>query len=233
MHIFYATDIISKKYTLSENESRHCLRVLRLKIGDEINLIDGKGNFYHAKIIFTNKKRCTVALISKISNYKKRDFKLHIAIAPPKSINRFEFFLEKTTEIGIEEITPLLCRYSERKIIKPERLNKILLSAVKQSDKAYLPKLNVLTDIKKILNINFPGKKIIAHCYNTPKKKIKDIYNKGENVLILIGPEGDFSEKEVMIAERNGFISVNLSNSRLRTETAAITATVIIDFLNQ
>ncbi len=232
MHIFYGSDINSHFNTLSEQESKHCIKVLRLKFDDEIVLIDGKGGYYKAKITDPNPKHCAVEIIEEHQNFGKRDYKLSIAIAPTKNINRFETFLEKSCEIGINTIEPILCRYSERKVIKSDRLNKVILSAVKQSVKAYLPALSKLSNFKEIVKQNYNGKKFIAHCYDTQKYKLKDTYKKGENALILIGPEGDFSQEEVDMAEKNGFISVSLSKSRLRTETAGIIACSIIDFIN-
>ena len=232
MHIFYTPNISSHKHILSEEESKHCVKVLRLNIDDEINLIDGKGNFFVAKIVDAHPKRCLVEVVSKQENFGKRNFTLHIAVAPTKNINRFETFLEKATEIGVDKIIPILSRYSERKVIKKERLEKVVLSATKQSLKAYLPELSDMQKFKDILDINFAGQKFIAHCYNMPKTDLKNAYKKGENVFILIGPEGDFSEKEVETAIEKGFIPVNLSASRLRTETAGIVAVNIIDFVN-
>ncbi len=232
MQIFYAPDINSQLYTLSEQESKHCIKVLRLKQDDNINLIDGNGGFYTAKITDTNPKHCTVEIIDEQQNFGKKDYKVSIAIAPTKNIHRFETFLEKSCEIGIDEIFPIICRYSERKIIKPERLQKVILSAVKQSVKAYLPSLSELKSFKEIIEQNFEGLKYIAHCCDTPKVKLKNVYQKGENVLIFIGSEGDFSPEEIELAEQNGFISVNLSDSRLRTETAGIVACTLIDFIN-
>ncbi len=224
MHLFYTPDIRENEYTLSETESKHCVRVLRLGISDSIILIDGAGGWYEAVIVDANPKRCKVEIKKHLKEYEKRDQYLHIAIAPTKNIDRFEWFLEKATEIGIDEITPILCDHSERKIIKDERLEKVIVSAMKQSLKAYLPKLNPLTPIKDLLSNSFEGRKYIAHCYEQDKKELKNEIAESRSNLILIGPEGDFSEEEVQLAIENHFVPVSLGNSRLRTETAGVVA---------
>ena len=154
MHLFYTPDITENLYALPEEESKHCVKVLRLEVGDEIFLIDGKGGFYRCEIIQAQPKRCEVRCIEKTEGYGKRDFHIHIAIAPTKNIERIEWFLEKCTEIGIDEITPLLCAHSERKVIKEDRLEKVIISAMKQSLKAYLPKLNPLTEFSHFVKNN-------------------------------------------------------------------------------
>ena len=234
MNLFYTPDITVPVYTLSEEESKHAVRVLRLKEGDHIHLIDGLGGFYKAEITDANVKRCKVKIIETQKEYSKRSFYLHIAIAPTKSIDRIEWFLEKATEIGIDEITPIECEHSERTIVKPQRLNKVLVSAIKQSVKAYLPKLNEMEDFIKFVKLPFDGEKFIAHCNTTPKNKdhLKNVYTPAKNALILIGPEGDFSPKEVEQALQNGFREISLGNSRLRTETAALVACNVINILN-
>ena len=224
MQLFYTPDIQGNQYTLIETESKHAVRVLRLGNGDLINLIDGNGHFFEAEIIDANPKRCLVEVKKKVSEFGKRNHYLHIAVAPTKNIDRFEWFLEKATEIGIDEITPILCDHSERKVIKDERLEKVIVSAMKQSLKAYLPKLNPLTPLKELLESPFEGKKFIAHCYEQDKRVLKTEITESQSNLILIGPEGDFSEKEVILSLKQGFIPVSLGESRLRTETAAVVA---------
>ena len=233
MHIFYTPDIKSDRYSLNEEESKHCIRVLRLKIGDEISLIDGQGGFYIAEITKEHPKRCEVKVIQTEKEYGKRDYYLSMAVAPTKSIDRFEWFLEKSTEIGIDEFIPIITHQSERKVIKPARLNKRIVSAVKQSLRAYKPKLNDLTKFKDIINTDFQGKKLIAHCFDTPKPYLKDLVKKGEKVLILIGPEGDFTLEEVEQAKSKGFEEISLGESRLRTETAGIVAVHTLELVNQ
>lgn len=235
MHIFYTPDITTDKhYTLSEDESKHALRVLRLKIGDTIQLIDGRGGLYIASIISDHVKKCTVEVTTVQQEFGKRNNYLHIAIAPTKSIDRIEWFAEKATEIGIDEISLLDCERSERGIVKTERINKVLVSAIKQSINAYLPKLNSVQKFEQFIKQNFEGEKYIAHCNATevPLIHLKNKYSAGKNALILIGPEGDFSLQEVALAKQNGFIEISLGASRLRTETAALVACNVINVLN-
>ncbi|MCG8410995.1 MAG: 16S rRNA (uracil(1498)-N(3))-methyltransferase [Bacteroidales bacterium] len=233
MHLFYTPDIAAKSYTLNEQESKHCIRALRLNLGDNICLIDGVGGFYTATIVDPNPKRCEIEILDVKKEYNKRNFYLHIAIAPTKNIDRFEWFLEKAAEIGIDEITPILCERSERKIIKPERLDKILISAIKQSIKAYKPKLNGLTKYSEFISKNFQSDRFIAHCENNKKELFKDVYKANTNALILIGPEGDFSQEEINLAKANKYREISLGNSRLRTETAGVVACHSINFINE
>ena len=232
MNIFYTPDISSENYILNEEESKHCVRVLRLKKGDEIFLVDGKGGFYKADIIDDNAKKCSVIIKEKQIEYEKKDFYLHIGIAPTKNIERLEWFLEKATEIGVDEITPLICKHSERKEVKNERLEKVIISAMKQSIKAYLPKLNSAMNFKEFTQKDFKGQKFIAHLSDS-SQKLQSVYQQRNNVLILVGPEGDFSEEEINSAEQNSFQEISLGNSRLRTETAGLVACEIINLLNE
>lgn len=232
MQIFYAPDIEST-LVLPEEESGHCVRVMRLAEGDEIMITDGKGNFYRTSITNAHPKHCQVEITSSWQPEKPWDAYIHIAVAPTKNMDRMEWFAEKATEIGIDEITCLNCRFSERKEVKTARLEKILVSAMKQSQKALLPQLNGMTDFKQFVRQPFNGRKFIAHCEEGEKPLIKFIYRPGENVLILIGPEGDFSPEEIKSAEENGFEAISLGKSRLRTETAALTACHTIHVLNQ
>ena len=232
MHVFY-TPNIDKAHELPEEESQHCTRVLRLTSGDEIMLTDGKGSFYKATITATNNKRCLFEINETIYQEPLWKGHLHIAMAPTKNMDRNEWFTEKATEIGIDELTFLNCRYSERKVIKNERIEKIIISGIKQSLKARVPLLNGLTDFKSFIKQDFDGQKFIAHCYDeNDKVYLKDVLNKNENVLILIGPEGDFSEEEVKLAKENGFKAISLGNSRLRTETAALVACHTFNIIN-
>lgn len=233
MHLFYTPDINSSLYNLNKEESMHCLKVLRLKEGDELFLTNGKGLLYKSKLINSDIKACVIEVIETYPDYGKRNFELHIAIAPTKNIDRFEWFLEKATEIGIDTITPLICEHSERTIVKNERLNKIITSAVKQSIKAYHPTLNEALTFNKFINTSFSGKKLIAHCEKDEKIALKNIYKSGENVLILIGPEGDFSKNEIKSAINNNYQAISLGNSRLRTETAGIVACQTINLINE
>ncbi|WP_297095365.1 16S rRNA (uracil(1498)-N(3))-methyltransferase [uncultured Draconibacterium sp.] len=232
MQLFYVPTISGAEVILDETESKHAVRVLRLKEGDEIELVDGKGGFFKARIQNANPKKCQLSIIDSQTEFGKKDFHLHIAIAPTKNIDRTEWFLEKCTEIGIDEVTPLLSEHSERKVIKPERLEKILVSAMKQSVKAYLPKLNELTKLSDLLEQATETKKFIAHCNEGEKPHLKNEVNSGDNVLILIGPEGDFSPEEVELALENGFEAISLGNARLRTETAGVVACHIVNLAN-
>ena len=234
MQLFYTPDINSDEYTLSKEESKHCIQVLRKKIGDIIYLVDGKGGFYKAILIGDNPKSCHLKIDKVERNYGKSDLHIHIAIAPTKMNERFEWFLEKSTEIGINEITPILCEHSERKILKLERMNKILVAAMKQSNQAYLPKLNSAVSFDSFVNNNTVEERYIAHCIeNHKKKQLNEVIKKGTNTLVLIGPEGDFSQKEIDYALKHGFSAVSLGKNRLRTETAAIVSCHTINLINQ
>ena len=232
MHVFYTPDIQTRA-ELPEEEAQHCIRVLRLNIGDQITLTDGKGYFYRAEISAATNKRCMVNILETTYQEPLWNGHLHIAMAPTKNMDRTEWFAEKATEIGFDELTFLNCRFSERKVIKIERISKILVSAIKQSLKARLPQLNEMTDFNKFITQPFKGQKFIAHCYEGEKPLLKDVFHKGEDALVLIGPEGDFSEEEVQKAIENGFIPISLGKSRLRTETAALVACHILNLQNQ
>lgn len=233
MHIFYTPDIQSDKYILSEEESKHCTRVLRLKTKDQINLVDGKGGFFLAEIIDDHPKRTALSIIKQTLAYQKRNHYLHIAVAPTKNIDRFEWFLEKATEIGIDEITPIICERSERKDVKEERSEKVLIAAMKQSLKAYLPKINPHQSFLNLLASTKEDHKFIAHCLPNEKREISNDFKIGASYLVLIGPEGDFSELEINKALQSGFLPITLGNSRLRTETAALEACFEINYLNR
>ena len=232
MHIFYQPDI-EKNTLLSEEESKHAHRVLRLKSGDNIVVFDGKGNIYQATLKNRIGKRLEIQLIKKDEFKKDKNFYLHIAIAPTKNINRFEWFLEKSTEIGIDEITPLLCQHSERKVINYERLDKLLVTAMKQSKNPFLPKLNQLTKFDIFIKSFDWNHQYIAHCFGNEAASLKNSYVKGNDALILIGPEGDFSETEVKMALECKYKEINLGPSRLRTETAGVVACHTINLINQ
>ncbi len=233
MHWFYAPDIQSNFHTLSEAESKHCIRVLRLKIGDILYLTDGKGTLLTSRIVEDNPKKTTVEISEKVENYGKRDFYLHLAVAPTKSNDRYEWFLEKATEIGIDEITPLLCEHSERTRIKPERYNKVIEAAMKQSYKTYHPKLNPLSKFNDFINKSEANQKIIAHCIEGKKEALKNIILPKKNILIMIGPEGGFSPSEIELALAENIEASTLGDTRLRTETAAIVACHSVNFINQ
>ena len=235
MQLFYTPDLTLPTYTLSEEESKHSIRVLRKVHGDTLNLTDGKGNMYSAKIIDANHKRCVVEIIETQENYNKLGYDLTMAVAPTKNIERFEWFLEKATEIGLYKFIPLDCRHSERRIIKYDRELKVITSAVKQSLKAYHPILTNITPFKELIKTPFDGVKLIAYCGESIVKHypISEVVCKNDKVLLLIGPEGDFSPEEVKLAVENGFKEITLGNSRLRTETAALVGVAQIAFINQ
>ncbi|MGI4020813.1 MAG: 16S rRNA (uracil(1498)-N(3))-methyltransferase [Janthinobacterium lividum] len=233
MYLFYVPDLNTKDCFLTEEESKHCIKVLRLQKNDQIEVVDGKGNFYHAKITDPNPKKTYFNIFQAQEEFGKRNHYLHIAVAPTKNIERLEWFIEKATEIGIDEITPVLCHHSERKIINHERLNKVITSAIKQSLKAYHPQLNQLTNLSSLVKIQTEAQKWIAHCADAEKVSIKEALIPQKKYLILIGPEGDFSPQEINIALENGFQAITLGNSRLRTETAALEACFEVNFINR
>lgn len=233
MHIFYTPDLSGNTYTLNETESKHCVRVLRLEQGDEITLVDGRGGMFRAGITEPNPKRCAVKVIESQLDYGHRNFSVHIGIAPTKNIERVEWFLEKATEIGIDRITPIICRFSERKEIKSDRLEKVMISAMKQSLKAYLPQLAPLTKFSDFISQPFEGQKFIAHCDDQHRDLLSKMITPNKNYLILIGPEGDFSSEEIEHAIKAGFHPVSLGDSRLRTETAGVVACHTFNLMNE
>ncbi len=237
MHLFYTPDIASEIYTLSEEESKHAIRVLRLAGGDVIQLNDGKGNLYTATVAEDHPKRCTVHITDIQKEYGKRNFRLHIAMAPTKNIERTEWFLEKAVEIGLDEFSPVQCEHSERVVVKTERLHKIVISAMKQSLKAYEPVLHEAQGLTAFINSSntFAGQRFIAHCDRKTSEPglLKNQYKRLNNALVLIGPEGDFSAEEINLAIQNGFVPISLGKSRLRTETAALVACHTINLINE
>ena len=222
MQLFYLENA-KDEIILNAEESKHATKVLRKKEGDILNFTDGKGAFYKAEITFADIRKCRLKVVSTEQKEKQHNYHLHIAIAPTKNMDRFEWFLEKATEIGIDEITPIICSRSERKVIKTERCNRILLSAMKQSLKFHVPKLNEAISLNDFIKQDYEVTKYIAHCEDGKKKELKTV-NKTEKTLILIGPEGDFTQKEIDLVLQNKFKEVSLGTSRLRTETAGIVA---------
>jgi 16S rRNA (uracil1498-N3)-methyltransferase len=233
VNLFYLPNIneTSKDVIFDKEESRHISKVLRRVEGDTIKLTNGKGFFFDAKLTDTNPKRCIASIFSK-EKQAPLPYQLHLAVAPTKLNDRYEWFLEKATEIGITEITPIVCDHSERKVINKERYNKIIQSAMKQSLKAYLPILNEATSLKDFLNKEHPEEiRCIAHCEDMQKQSLKSIVKKDSSLLVLIGPEGDFSKDEITKAISIGIRPISLGNSRLRTETAAISACHSVYFI--
>jgi 16S rRNA (uracil1498-N3)-methyltransferase len=234
MQIFYAPEIRSENYTLDENESKHIIRVLRMTRGTCVRLIDGRGNLYEGIISDPNPKKCSINITGILRDFEKRNYKLHIAISPLKNPERFEWFVEKSVEIGIDEITPLICRNTEKPGIKTERVKNLIVSAMKQSLKANITVLNPPCLFNDFIISELKAIRMIAHCNDSMKRnKISEVCLKDENAVILIGPEGDFSDEEIKNAAKHGFNAVHLGNSRLRTETAGIAACHSIYFLNQ
>ena len=203
--------------------------------GDELHLTDGRGSMYRCKVVYANVKRCVVEVVEHTPEYEKMDYELIMAVAPTKIIDRVEWFLEKSTEVGISEIYPIECEHSERRQIKHEREEKVVTAAVKQSLKAYHPKLHDLTPVRDVIAMPFDGEKYIAHCNSSfgEREYLGRLIKKGGKVLILIGPEGDFSPEEITFALQNGFKPISLGKERLRTETAAVVATVITATINK
>ena len=226
MQLFYSS-IIEKTVNIPSEENKHLVKVLRKKINDQIHLIDGKGYLYTGRIIKQDKNNSEVEIIKKEKKEKNHNYYLHIAISPTKNISRFEWFLEKATEIGIDEITPIICHRSERQKINKDRSERILISSIKQSLKFHLPKLNDPISYNDFIKQKINGNKFIAHCLETKKEKLSNSINK--ICTILIGPEGDFTEEEINLAKDHGYKPLSFGSSRLRTETAGIVATLSVN----
>lgn len=221
----------STEIKFDREESRHIAKVLRKKEGDILHITNGAGYIFTSSILFSDPSKC-IAKIDHIDKKIKKEYSLHLAVAPTKMNDRYEWFLEKATEIGIDEITPIICDHSERKVIKLERFERIIQSAMKQSLQAYLPKINPAISFKDFINKPHTGQLLIAHCEETQKQSLKDIASPSCEITMLIGPEGDFSTKEIDLALEKNYKPVTLGKNRLRTETAAIAATHSIAFIN-
>jgi len=234
MQVFYAPDISGEKYVLDKNESKHIVRVLRMREGTPVNLIDGRGNLFEGVISDPDPSGCVIKVGLVTHEYEKKQYRLHIAISPLKNPERFEWFIEKAVEIGIDEITPLICKNTEKPGVKSDRINNIIISAMKQSLKAYSTVLNETKDFKDFIIEAHKGKLMIAHCHDGYlRHNISEICSPGEGAVILIGPEGDFSEEEVNEAICKNYNQIQLGPSRLRTETAGVAACHSIYFINQ
>lgn len=234
MQLFYNPEIDenTQQVAFSRDESKHIVKVLRKSVGDTLQITNGKGWFFIAQITIADLKNCLASITSKTFQNKK-SYELHLAVAPTKMNDRYEWFLEKATEIGIDTITPLICDHSERKVIKTDRFEKILQSAMKQSLHYYMPSLNEPMAFNDFITQEVSGQKFIAHCEDTDRKSLKNELKPKEKVTILIGPEGDFSVKEIQTAVKNQFIPVTLGTTRLRTETAAIVSCHSVAFVNE
>lgn len=233
MQLFYNPNLEenTKHFTFNASESKHIVKVLRRNLGDELQITNGKGLFLFATITGDSPKACTVT-ITKTTKIHPTKHRLHMAVAPTKMNDRFEWFLEKATEIGVHEITPILCDRSERKSIKTERFEKVVQAAMKQSFQAYLPKINPLLKLKDFLESNQEGLLFIAHCEETERYELKRKVAPDKPITILIGPEGDFSPMEIKLAREKGYMPATMGKTRLRTETAAIIACTTVALTN-
>ncbi|RTE52728.1 16S rRNA (uracil(1498)-N(3))-methyltransferase [Arenibacter aquaticus] len=233
MQLFYHPELDNEtnQFTFPVDESRHISKVLRKKSGDILHITNGKGIWYEAEILNPDHKKCT-AKITANRAVSPNPYRLHMVVAPTKLNDRFEWFLEKATEIGVHEITPIICDHSERKVIKQERMEKVIQSAMKQSLQTYLPKLNRAISFKEFMTLPNSDNCFIAHCENNQKKELLHAARPKENTSIMIGPEGDFSENEIEMALQNNYKAVALGNNRLRTETAAIVACTTLAMIN-
>jgi 16S rRNA (uracil1498-N3)-methyltransferase len=232
MNLFYAPELsLELTFTLNPDESHHAVRVLRLAAGDPIILVNGRGGWYEATITHPGPKACIVEITKVSSGIGKPPYDLHIALAPTKQIDRYEWFLEKATEIGITDITPLICEHSERKEVKTDRQLRIVIAAMKQSLTAFHPVINEPVSFKNFIKKPISGIKAIAHCQMGNKLWLNQLINKSLPITILIGPEGDFSNQEIGIAVENGFQPITLGKTRLRTETAGVVASHTVSWI--
>ena len=234
MQLFYNSELneTTKTFNFSKDESRHIVKVLRKSTGDILMITNGIGWTFEAEVVIPNHNKCVVNMLS--SKYEPpKDYTVHLAVSPTKMNDRYEWFLEKATEIGVTVITPIISHNSERKVVKTERFEKIIQSAMKQSLHPYLPSLEAAVTFSEFIKKPQEGKTFIAHCDKGEKLKFKNQVEPGKSITILIGPEGDFSNQEIATAMENNYIPVSLGNSRLRTETAAIVACHTIQLCNE
>ena len=241
MRLFLSDDTHGPYAVLPPDESKHCVRVLRMTTGDELWVTSGDGAMCRARIAVPDERSCEVEIVERLDNYQPRPFFLHLAVAPTKNPARLEWLVEKAVEIGIDRITPLLCDHSERMHLKTERLDRIALSAMKQSLKARRPLIDqpiMLLDFLQNLDSHIHTfthshiQKFLCHCADGDRRTLRQLYTPGQSALVLIGPEGDFSPREIALALDHGFQPVTLGDSRLRTETAALYAITVLNFLN-
>ncbi len=229
--LFYAPDI-RIAHALPADESCHAVRVLRLQAGDAALVTDGRGGLFRVTITHPHPQKCLFDIVEELPETARRGFRLHVAIAPTKNMERMEWFVEKATEMGVDEITPFVSRYSERRNIKPERLEKIIVSAAKQSLRRHFPTLHPLCSFDRLLQGHAASPRFIAHCHHGSKPLLQQVCRRGEDATILIGPEGDFSPEEVQKAIEAGYQPVSLGSNRLRTETAGIVAVAAVQLAN-
>lgn len=233
MNLFYAPELDQQThYQLTEEESIHCIKVLRMKIGDKLTLTNGNGVFLTGQIIVDHPKHCTMEIIERKAVASNHNYKLHLAVAPTKNITRYEWFLEKATEMGVDRITPLICHHSERVHLRHDRLERIIIAAAKQSLSAYVPHLDDPTSFNSLISSCKAQQMFIAYLDEDHQLELKHAILPGQDVLILIGPEGDFSPTEIELALKSGYQAVGMGKSRLRTETAALAACMTVSIMN-
>ncbi|NOS92732.1 MAG: 16S rRNA (uracil(1498)-N(3))-methyltransferase [Cyclobacteriaceae bacterium] len=230
MNLFYLPGIIEGIYFLDEEESRHAVKVLRMGAGDPLTLADGKGTWYYARIKNADAKKCTFDVLEK-KYFSKKDYCIHLAIAPTKNADRIEWLVEKNVEMGIDEISFMQCQTSERKNVNIERIEKIAVSAMKQSQQAWLPVINALKPFREIIQQQ-ADQKFIGYVDASNPHHLKALAQPKKKYLILIGPEGDFSNEELELAQKNGFEKISLGTNRLRTETAGMVACQVLNLIN-
>jgi 16S rRNA (uracil1498-N3)-methyltransferase len=232
MHVFFTSSFHGGILELDAEESRHCVKVLRMREGHSVRITDGRGRAWPAVLVQADPRGCMLEVSGEAYSLDQRPVFLHLAVAPTKNIDRFEWLLEKATECGIDRITPLICENSEREVVKTERLKKIIISAMKQSQRYWLPMLDEAVNFHDFINAPAQGVKLIAHCAGGEKKRLNDCYSKNQDAVILIGPEGDFSPGEVNQALGKGFSAITLGDHRLRTETAALALCIQVNTFN-
>lgn len=226
MHFFYQPDLSKEFIHLDEDESKHAIRVLRMTIGEQVEVVDGKGQRVIAEVTNDHPKRCELQIVSRKTDTSPRNYYLHVAVAPTKSIDRIEWFLEKAVEIGIDEVSFVECEHSERTVVKMERMEKVAVSAMKQSQQSRIPVINEVRQYDELISGTSAEIRLIAHCEDSLKNPLQNKIEKGKSILVLIGPEGDFSSEEIKLALAAGFTPVSLGETRLRTETAALYAVI-------
>jgi 16S rRNA (uracil1498-N3)-methyltransferase len=232
MHTFYTTTITNGEATLSGEEARHCAQVLRMRVGEELVLVDGKGGYYKGVLAEIGKRDCGVKITESTLDYGRRPYRIHLAVAPTKNMSRWEWMLEKVTELGVDQVTPLLCKRSERVQVRVDRLEKIAIAAMKQSGQAFLPLLSEPMAFADLVSRAAYPQAFIAHCLPDAKVSLAQNCEPLKDVLILIGPEGDFTPEEIDLALRHGFQAADLGLTRLRTETAGLAAVMAVHFVN-
>lgn len=234
MQLFFNPDIQqdASTFTFDKEESRHIVKVLRKKEGDIIHISNGHGYLFTSEVVFANEKKCEVKITGH-QFFEPMPYSLHLAVAPTKMNDRYEWFLEKATEIGVTKITPIICEHSERTVFKADRFEKIIQSAMKQSLQYYMPQLNEPVAFNSFVASHQQGRLFIAHCEETEKRLLKNALEPKTEITILIGPEGDFSTKEIKLALEQNYVPVSLGNTRLRTETAAVVAAHSVAFVNE